>query len=60
MSFSVAVTGAETEADLAFLGSIACERIQGHVVAPPLDAAGYEAFLQRYRTTGTEPFYSRA
>ncbi len=60
MSFSVAVTGAETEDDLAFLGSVACERIQGHIVAPPLDAAGYEAFLERYRTSGAAPSYSRA
>ena len=59
ISFSVAVTGAETEDDLAFLRSVACERIQGHVVAPPLDAAGYENFLRRYRTTGAAPFYSR-
>ena len=59
MSFSVAISGAETQDDLAFLRSVACERIQGHVLAPPLDAAGYENFLQRYRTTGAAPFYSR-
>ena len=60
MSFSVAVTGAETEDDLAFLGSVVCERIQGHIVAPPLDTAGYDAFLRRYRTPGAAPFHSRA
>ena len=59
MSFSVAVTGAETEDDLAFLRSLACDRIQGHVVTPPLDLSGYEAFLDRYRMTGAGTFHSR-
>lgn len=38
----------ETEAQLKFLRSIGCEKIQGYLISPPVPAAQIENLVQRH------------
>lgn len=46
LGMSVIAEGVETEAQLKFLRSIGCEKIQGYLVCKPLPASQVEAFIR--------------
>ncbi|HJV26808.1 MAG TPA: EAL domain-containing protein [Aromatoleum sp.] len=49
LGMQVVAEGAETEAQLDFLGSIGCERIQGYLFSKPIAAEQVEGFIEGFR-----------
>ncbi|NML26975.1 sensor domain-containing protein [Zoogloea dura] len=48
LGLEVVAEGVETEAQLKFLRSIGCEKIQGYLISPPVPAAQIESLVRRH------------